>query len=497
VNITHHFPILLDMVPIAAACTMLIIGKFRREWCYYWALFAISICTVMSAGLVWEVYKTGPISYVVGSWERWFGIEIYFDHISACTLLISGLGLLIIIFSKHYIAKEIDERKIPVYYSLILLNLAGMLGFVITGDLFNLFVMMEILSLSGYALVAIGEERIAQLAAFKYLVLGAVSSLSILMAIGFLYSITGSLNMHEIALYLPRAKDHIPVAIAAFALFIMGFSVKAALFPLHIWLPDAHSIAPSPVSALLSGLVVKIGICGLLRLLFIYRYVGGLINVEPVLNIIAWLAAITIVMGAFFAVFQDDIKMMLAYSTVSNIGYIFLGLCLVQSNALIGGIVHIFNHAIIKVLLFLCAGAIIYQTGCRRLSDLHGVGRKMPITMACMSIGVLSIVGIPPTNGFICKWFIAIGAMDAKKPLFAAALLFGALFIFAYYIKILNAAYFKKPRAEFEKRDEAPMTMLVPIVLLAIACLALGVGAYFPLAFIKPAAKSLLSTAIR
>jgi len=497
VNIAHHFPVLLFVVPVAAAATLQIIGKIRREYCFYWATAAISICAFMSTVLVWKVYKTGPISYVVGGWERWFGIEIYFDHISACALLISALGLLIIIFSKQYIEKEIDERKIPVYYTLILLNLAGMLGFVITGDLFNIFVMMEILSLSGYALVAIGEEKIAQLAAFKYLVLGAVSSLAILMAIGFLYSITGSLNMREIALYLPKATSHTPVAIIAFALFVMGFSVKAALFPLHVWLPDAHAIAPTPVSALLSGLVVKIGVCGLLRILLIYRYTGGLIDVKPVLNIISWLAAITIVVGAFFAVFQDDIKMMLAYSTVSNIGYIFLGLSLVQTNALVGGINHIFNHAIIKVLLFMGAGAIIHQTGHRRLSDLHGIARKMPITTGCLSIGIVSIVGIPPTNGFVCKWLIAIGAMQAGKPLFAAALLFGALFIFAYYIKIINAAYFREPREEYKKMDEAPLTMLVPIIILAVACLVFGIGASIPLTFIKPVAKGLLSVTVR
>lgn len=496
-DITHHFPVLLFVVPVAAAGTAPIIGKIRRGYCFYWAAAAISVCNIMSAGLAWKVYKSGPISYVVSSWERWFGIEIFFDHISAFALLISALGLLIIVFSRRYIEKEIDERKIPVYYTLLLLNLAGMLGFVITGDLFNLFVMMEILSLSGYALVAIGEEKIAQLAAFKYLILGAVSSLSVLMAIGFLYSITGSLNMHEIASYLPHATSYVPVATVAFALFVVGFSVKAALFPLHVWLPDAHSIAPSPVSALLSGLVVKIGVCGFLRILFMYRYVGGLIDIRPVLGVISWLAAITIVMGAFFAVFQDDIKMMLAYSTVSNIGYIFLGLSLVQPNALIGGIVHIFNHAIIKVLLFLCAGALIYKTGHRRLSDLQGIAKKMPVTMACMSIGVISIVGIPPTNGFICKWFIAVGAMDAGKPLFAAALLFGALLIFAYYIRILNAAYFREPPEEHKGIDEAPLSMLIPIVILAAACLVLGIGAYLPLAFIKPAAKSLLATAIR
>lgn len=494
-GISHHFPVLLVIVPIAAAATLPIIGKVRRQYCYYWAIAAMSVCTLMSAVLVFRVYKTGPISYVVSSWERWFGIEIYFDHISAAALLIAVLGLLIIIFSKHYMEKEIDERKIPVYYTLLLLNLGGQLGFVITGDLFNLFVMMEILSLSGYALVAIGEKKIAQLAAFKYLVLGAVSSLSILMAIGFLYSITGSLNMHEIARYLPHATRHIPVAIVAFALFTAGFAVKAALFPLHVWLPDAHAIAPSPVSALLSGLVVKIGVCGFLRVLSIYRYFGGLVDLKLALNVISWLAAITIVVGAFFAMFQDDIKMMLAYSTVSNIGYIFLGLSLATTYGLIGGIIHIFNHALIKTTLFLAAGAIIHQTGSRKLSDLRGVGKKMPITMTAMAIGAVSIVGIPPTNGFICKWYIALGSIQAGKPYFAVVLLLGALFIFAYYVKMLNFAFFREPKDETKLADvkEAPLSMLIPLLILSAGCLVMGVLARVPLSFIKPVAEKLLA----
>ncbi|MDP3013825.1 MAG: proton-conducting transporter membrane subunit, partial [Candidatus Subteraquimicrobiales bacterium] len=290
------------------------------------------------------------------------------------------------------------------------------------------------------------------------------------------------------------------VASVALTLFILGFAVKAALFPLHIWLPDAHALAPSPVSAILSGLTVKMGIIGLVRMFFIIYGVRSALNISLIMQILAWLAALTIVLGAFFAFFQNDIKMMLAYSTISNIGYIVLGLSVAPFDkspygyALVGSLVHIFNHAMVKILLFLCAGAIIHQTGLRKLSDLNGIGKKMPITLAAMSIGVVSIVGIPPTCGFTCKWFIALGAMEAGKPFFAVTLLFGALFIFAYYMRIVNAAYFREPTEAIANVKEAPMSMTIPIIILAAGCLIFGAGTfgYIPLEFIKPAALALL-----
>ncbi|MDI6689387.1 MAG: proton-conducting transporter membrane subunit [Actinomycetota bacterium] len=486
-GIAHHFPILVVVVPLAAAAINPIIGMWRRKACMPFATFAIFLSMIMSAYLTAKVYFIGPVSYYLGGWKPPFGIEIYFDELSASSLLITVLGLLILIFSKRYIEKKLPAEKVSTYYTLVLLNIAGMLGFVVTGDMFNLFVFTEILSLSAYALVAIGGEKIAEMAAFKYLLVGAVSSLSILLAIGFVYSITGTLNMRDMTLRLPEVHS-LRVAAVAFALFIVGFCVKAALFPVHIWLPDAHAIAPCPVSAILSGLVVKTGLLGILRVFQVYRLTGGVLDLTPITTILAWLGTISIVMGAFFAFFQDDIKMMLAYSTISNIGYIVLGIGLASFDGLRGGVVHIFNHAIIKVSLFLTAGALIHQTGFRKLTDLRGIAKRMPITMAAMSIGIISIVGIPPTNGFICKWFIALGAMEANAPLFAAALLFGALFIFAYYIKIVNAAYFREPtRKEIAEAKEAPLSMLIPVAILALVCLMMGLPlAYLPVRYVKP-----------
>ncbi len=490
-GISGHFPILIVVVPLMGAVLTPIIGYWRRKLCMPWAALVMLLTFVMTAFLGVRLSLHGPISYHLGSWEPPFGIEIYFDYVATLAFVMALFGFLVIIFSRRYVEKKLEEVKIPTHYTLLLLILAGMIGFVVTRDMFNLFVFLEIVSLSGYALIAIGGEKLTAMAAFKYLLVGAISSLSVLLGIAFLYSITGTLNMKDMS-HMLTLTDATRVASVALALFIVGFAVKAAMFPLHIWLPDAHALAPSPVSALLSGLVVKTGIVGMIRVLFDVYRISGPLNYAPILNIMAWLAGITIVLGAFFAFFQNDIKMMFAYSTISNIGYIVMGLSLASYFGLIGGLIHVFNHALIKTTLFLCAGAIIYKTGHRKLADLQGIGRKMPITMGAIVIAAVSIVGIPPTAGFICKWFIILGTIEAGKPVLAGMLLLGSLFIVAYYVKIINAAFFREPVHEITEVDEAPASMLVPIVILAIGCLLMGVFAYAPLTFIRPAVTAFL-----
>jgi multicomponent Na+:H+ antiporter subunit D len=278
----------------------------------------------------------------------------------------------------------------------------------------------------------------------------------------------------------------------AFAAFAVSFMVKTAMFPVHVWLPDAHAIAPSPVSAVLSGMVVKVGVVGMLRVYQVY-FGAEVLELGAFNQALVWLGAVSIVMGAFFAIFQDDIKLMLAYSTISNIGYIVLGLGLASPYAVIGASVHVFNHALIKATLFLAAGAIIHQTGFRTLSDLRGVARSMPQTSAAMAIGAVSIVGLPPTAGFVCKWYIALGAFEANQAPFGFALVFGALFIFIYYIRMLNAFYFQKPVHDVvAQAREVPWSMRAPIVLLAALCLILGVLGGIPLSFVEPAVLDLL-----
>ena len=488
-----HWLVAVVLVPLTGAVLTPVVAHRNRHVSPWWALGVMTLTSLAAAMLIWRVASEGPFSYVPGGWQAPWGIELRFDEFGALIGVICLLGWLAVLYSVHYTEslRGLPKQRIPYYYALMLLNFGGMIGFTVTGDLFNLYVFMEILSLSSYALVAVSGERIAEMAGFKYLVMGAVSSLTILLAIGVLYSLTGSLNMADVTARLAGA----PAAPLAFAFgaLALGFMVKAALFPLHIWLPDAHAIAPSPVSAVLSGLVVKMGILGMLRTYQI-AYGSGAIDLGGLNTVLMWLGAISIVMGAFFAVFQDDIKMMLAYSTISNIGYIVMGLGLASTYGVIGASVHVFNHALIKATLFFTAGALIYRTGKRTLTELAGVGRAMPVTTAALSIGAISIVGIPPTAGFLCKWYIALGAVEAGHPFFAFALVFGALFIFTYYIRMVNAFYFRAPRdAAILTVHEAPLSMLVPIVLLAVLCLVMGVLGRVPLSFIEPAVLRMLA----
>jgi len=425
------------IVPLLGAVLTPIVAGRSGRGAAPWAFGTMVLTSAIGIYLMVHVAQVGPFSAYLGGWEPPYGIELRFDEFSASISVICLLGALSILFSFRYAEKELPAERLRYYYTLLLLNLAGMIGFVVTGDLFNLFVFMEILSLSSYALVAVSGERIAEMAAFKYLIMGAVSSLLVLLGIGVLYALTGSLNMADISTRLTGAPE--APAMLAFAVIAVGFMVKAAIFPLHIWLPDAHAIAPSPVSAILSGLVVKTGLLGLIRLYQMY-YGARVLDLSAFNLMLVWLGAISIVMGAFFAIFQEDIKMMLAYSTISNV-----------------------------------------------------VGRSMPLTTAAISIGAISIVGIPPTAGFLCKWYIALGAIEANQPFFGFALVFGALFIFVYYIRMVNAFYFQQPvHPEIMEVQEAPLSMLVPVLTLAALCLIMGILGRLPLSFIEPAVARLL-----
>ena len=471
------------LVPIVAA------GAPRRAGTF---AFAVACGTsLIAALLLWALTVEGPFAAELGGWAAPYGIELRFDRFAAWTLPLALLVTLVLPFAWRYLDGVVARERWAALYALLLLNLGGMLGFTVTADLFNLFVAMEVVSISSYALVAVGGRGVAAWAALKYLFLGAVSSLLVLLGTGLLFALTGSLNLADVGARL-ALQEPTPAATMALASLALAFLVKAALFPLHVWLPDAHAIAPSPVSAVLSGLVVKVGIVGLLRVMQLAAAAG--VELATFQQLLALLGAVAIVMGAFLAIFQDDIKLMLAYSTVSNVGYIVLGFGLASQYALIGASVHVFNHALIKVTLFLAAGAIVHQTGLRTLTELRGVARRMPQTAAAMAIGAVSIVGLPPTAGFVCKWYIALGAFEADQAVYGFALVFGALFIFVYYVRMLDAFFFRAPvRREVETAREPPWSMRGPMLLLAAACLVLGVFGGVPLSFVEPAVADLLA----
>jgi multicomponent Na+:H+ antiporter subunit D len=480
----------LIALPLAGAALTPVVARQRPERAAGWAFTVFALTTALAAGTTLALMRDGPLAVALGGFAAPYGIELRLDRFAAWVAPLCGLYLLVVPFSRRYFAAAMASERLPGAYALLLLNAGGMVAFTLSGDLFTLFVAMEVVSVSSYALVAIAGRGLAAFAALKYLLIGSVSSVLVLFGTGLLFALTGSLNMADVAERLGAIGPNAPVLVALAALAV-AFMVKAALFPLHVWLPDAHAIAPSPVSAVLSGLVVKIGVVGLLRVFELAAGAG--VALGPFNALLVVLGAVAIVMGAFLAIFQDDIKLMLAYSTVSNVGYIVLGLGLASPFALIGAAVHVFNHALIKVTLFLAAGALVHQTGYRTLQDLRGVARAMPQTSVAMAIGAVSIVGLPPTAGFVCKWYIALGAFEAEQGAFAFALIFGALFIFVYYVRMLNAFYFQKPvRPEVAAAREAPWSMRGPLLTLAALCLVMGLLGGLPIAFVEPAVIELL-----
>lgn len=490
-----HLPILVVLIPLVTAYITPILGWRDKRICSPLAMASMALTFLASLILARSVLTDGIVSYHMGGFMPPFGIELVVDYFGAyMCIVISFVTLMATIYSRDYIAKELHESKTSSYYTLLMLMTGGMMGASVTGDLFNLFVFFEILSISSYALVAITGKKVAILASYKYLLLGAIGSSFMLIAIAYLYISTGTLNMADLSTRLPGVYSVWSSSwtlLVALSLFIVGFSIKAALFPLHTWLPDAHSMAPSSISAVLSGLVIKVGALAIIRVLFNVFQPEFVIETMPVTSIISWMAAAAIIVGSLFAISQTDLKRMLAYSSVAQIGYVMLGVGIANQIGLSGGILHIINHAFMKGCLFLCAGAIIYKTGLRNIRDFGGLGSRMPITMAAFTLAALSMVGIPPTCGFISKWYLALGAWYSGAWLFIIVILLSSLMNAIYYLRVVNIAYFGVSRGKI-RMDDAPIMMLIPIVILAMGCLILGVGAKLPLTLVTPAAKALL-----
>lgn len=410
------------------------------------------------------------IVYKMGGWKPPFGINLVLDGLSHFLLLtVCLIAFMATLYSIAYMKQYTAKGK---YYSLFLLMLAGMNGVVLTGDLFNLYVFLEIAAVASYALVAFGTEAEELEASFKYLVMGAVASAFILIGIGIIYSLTGTLNMADAARLLSSAALTVKMFVAA--LFIMGFGLKAALVPFHAWLPDAHPSAPAPISAMLSGVLIKaLGVYALIRIFF------NVIGFSSQLSyILMMLGTASMLVGVLLAIGQWDFKRLLAYHSISQIGYVVLGVGLATPLGVLGGLFHLFNHALFKSLLFLNAGAVEYTLGTRQLQEMGGLSRKMPVTSATSLAASMSIAGIPPFNGFWSKLFIIIACIQAGRLWFALAAVIGSLLTLASFLKVQKYAFFEKLKPRFENIKEAPLVMGLSMVVLALLCL--GAGLAFP-----------------
>lgn len=465
---------LFTALPLAAAFFNLLVTKINKKAADYIAFLAAGTLAVLAVLTVFEQ----PFAYRVGGFPAPWGILLVSDGLSSLMLVIVNvIAFLSIIYSIKYMTTYTAKPK---YYSLFLLMLTGMNGVVITGDLFNIYVFLEIASIASYALVGFGCEHEELEASFKYLILGSVASTVILFGIAFLYSMTGTLNMPDLARQIEIVGINKAVAFVI-AMFIMGFGLKASTVPFHAWLPDAHPSAPAPISAMLSGVLIKaIGVYAIARIMF--DVIGP--N-EAVSSILMFLGALSMVVGVFLAVGQSDFKRMLAYHSISQMGYVTIGLGLglnpnvppaIAAMGLLGGIYHMVNHAVFKSLLFLCSGSFEYRTGTRNRYEMGGLIRKMPVTSVACSIASLSISGVPPFNGFWSKLIIIVAFIQAGYYVYGGIAVLVAFMTLLSFIKLQRFVLFGQLPARFVNIKEAPFGMTLPLVVLAALCIGLGLA---------------------
>jgi len=470
-------------LPLAAAFLIPLASRLWEE-----AAEVLSALVAVALLLLAIACAAGPPGvYRMGKWPPPFGIVLVSDALSSLMLLlIAGISLCVIIYAFSYMKRYTARAK---FYSLLMLMITGMDGVVLTGDAFNMFVFLEIAAISSYALVAFGTDDEELEAAFKYLVLGGVASSFILLGIALLYSITGTLNMAHLARQLAALPGNRVVPFVA-ALFIAGFGLKAALVPFHAWLPDAHPSAPAPISAMLSGLLIKaLGVYAMVRIFYDVFTVNATISA-----VLISLGLLSMVVGVLLAVGQWDFKRLLAYHSISQMGYVMLGIGLGTPLGIAAGIFHMVNHGVFKSLLFLCSGAVESATGTRNLKELGGLCHRMPVTSATCSIAALSISGVPPFNGFWSKLLIIVAVVQASGTLgpiayaIAGVTVLVSFLTLVSFVKVQKYVLFGKLPEKLSAVKEAPVKMCASMVVLAVLCVVLGV-------FCQPVLKKLVEPA--
>ncbi len=487
--IEPHLSALQVVIPLLAAPICVVLRDPKLSW--LWALIVSWVVFFISLVILGKVLAEGVITYELGGWPPPWGIEYRVDAANAFVLVIVGLiGAITLPYARASVAREIPKARIYLFYLMYLLCLTGLLGITVTGDAFNLFVFLEISSLSSYVMIALGSDRRALTAAFRYLIMGTLGATFYIIGVGMMYMMTGSLNMADLSTLLPAVEETRTV-LAAFAFIVVGLGLKMAIFPLHTWLPNAYAYAPSVATVFLASTATKVAIYALLRLVFTVFGGTTLFAVTGVQEVLIILALAAIFAAAFVAVFQNDIKRMLAYSSVSQIGYMVLGIGLATTQGLTGGLVHLFNHAMMKGTAFMAMGAIFYVIGSVQLKDMAGLGRRMPISMAAFLVAGLSLFGTPVTVGFISKWQLAQASLALGWWYIAVGILLASLLAIAYVWRVVEVTYMEPP-PEGAPKGEAPVSMLVPMLIMAAATIWFGIDGDTTLSVAQAAAEALM-----
>jgi len=476
-------PVLLIAVPLGLAFAIPLFALFWKNAAKYIPPVALGFNLVVSLLLLPKVLEN-PLIVSIGGWQPPFCINLVAGPIGVFfSAIIALVGLLVSIYALDYIREGSTEK----YHMLYLLLLTGATGVVLTGDIFNLFVFFEILCISSYSLVAYLGEKASIESAVKYLIQGAVGSSLLLIGIGLLYGLFGTLNMADIAEKIDSAS---PISLfVPMVLLITGLGVEAAIFPLNAWLPDAHSSAPSSISAILSGIAIEVGLYAVARIIF------TIFGASNILLFLALLGILALLIGELCAFSQDNIKRMLAYSSIGQLGLILFALGIATSYGVTGGLFQLVSHTLSKSVLFLAAGYIIYQTGSSKISALEGMGKKMPLTCLAFTIGAFSIVGLPPFVGFPSKFLIVRAALATKETYFIVLIglaLLCTVIEGAYFFRVVQVLYFKGGESHSESK-EAPFTALIPMLIFVVLIVVVGVYPKLITGVLNSAASELLN----
>lgn len=490
--LSFHLPALQVLLPLLGAplCFLLRREQIASGFAVLisWACFAISLA------LLGAVRGGHVLVYEFGGWSRPYGIEYRVDITNAFVLVtVSGLAAVVFAAGTGYARRRIPVGREYLFYSAALLCLTGLLGVTITGDLFNVFVFLEISSLSSYILIALGQKRRALMAAYSYLIMGTIGATFLLIGIGLMYVMTGTLNMVDMAERLP-AVDQNRTLVVALAFVVVGISTKLAVFPLHQWLPNAYTFAPPVVSAFLASTATKVAYYLLIRFtlgLFGFAFVFETVGID---RLLLPLSLVAMFVGSIAAIYQTDLKRLLAYSSIAQIGYMTLGFSLATTAGLSAGLIHLFNHALMKGGLFLVATCVTWRVGATRIESMRGLAGSMPFTMAALVVSGLALVGVPGTAGFVSKWALVSALLERDALLLAFLVMASSVLALIYVWRLIEVVYFGEPVSpEGEPRHgEAPLRLLLPTWVLAAASLYFGFFSSFAVEISERAARQLL-----
>ena len=471
-------PLLAVLVTLIGALLIVFTGERHRNLREFWTILVSVLKFVIVISMVPFVLKGRILEYTIITLTQGVSLQFRVDQFGLFFgVLASALWIATSIYSIGYV-RGLNEHAQTRYFFNFALCLSATMGIAFAGNLLTLFIFYEILTVSTYPLVAHKETEDAIMGGRKYLAYTLIAGVVILFAIIFIYALTGTLDFKPGGFLLGCGQS--ATLIFLFALLILGFGVKAALMPMHEWLPTAM-VAPTPVSALLHAVaVVKAGVFGCLRII-LYVFGPELLHNLDLWLILAYFAAFTVIVSGMYALAQDNLKRRLAFSTINNLAIIVMGAALLTPSAITGSIFHMGSHGFMKITLFFVAGAIYVKTHKENISELDGLGRQMPLTMGAFTIGAMGVAGTPPICGFISKWYLAMGCLEAKQVIFLLVLLISALMDVAYFFPIIYNSFFKTPKEAINPHlDEAPAMMVVPLVITAVISLILGI---FPNAF--------------